>query len=126
MTPDGHGLGVGLVGYVPVSEPPPHRTAKEKTMSADSAPGFWDRGIGGLGGWMPWRNEAIPLEGMTIRDLVAELTWVEDRRRARADDLVGDDDDELDPLWLRRREEEICAELRRRRGQPADVISTRP
>jgi len=122
-----HGLGVRPVGYLPVSYRHHRRTAKEKTMSADGAPVFWDRGVEGLGAWMPSGNEAIPLEGMTIRDLVAELTWVQDHRRARAPDLAGaDDDDELDPLWLRHREDEICAELRRRRGQPAVVVSRSP
>jgi hypothetical protein len=65
----------------------------------------------------PPGNPAIPLEGMTVRDLIAELTWLEDHLRldhgmrlAGATSLDG----VFDETWLRRRESDICTELRRR------------
>jgi hypothetical protein len=73
----------------------------------------WSREVG------PPGNPAIPLEGMTVRDLIAELTWLQDHlrpghevRHTGASPL----DTGLDETWLRRRESEICAELRRRHG----------
>ena len=64
----------------------------------------------------PVGNETVPLDGMTIRDLIAELTWVQDRLRGDPGVLGVDDDPGIDACWLERREAEVCGELRRRRG----------
>jgi hypothetical protein len=74
-----------------------------------------------LGDVRPSGSPATPMQRMTMRDLFAELTWVEDHLRLHRPSWLGGAThpvDVVDEGWLRRRESEICAELRRRRRPP--------
>ena len=68
----------------------------------------------------PDSDPAVPLDGMTIRDLVRELTWIQDqsRRQGTAGATADASMEWVDEDLLRGREHVICAELRRRRAGP--------